>query len=679
MTTPRPEPGTIRRIKASVWRSVLVAMTAAWSLATAAEIRIEGLQSLKEAEVLEILGDRLEYIRSKPPSPARAGDAAFLLENLMRRQGFQNPGVKPVVSGNVIRLVVDEGARLSIGSVAVPGLPKEDQIRLSKLFRLPGQERVLNPAQDPPFREEDVAEGLSLLEADFRSRGYWKAKAAVEKRGITPGTREVSFMIRITPGPLHRLGAPRFDGAPAELLPELRARTGVHVGKVAGTDLLTTLRSEVESVFRSTGFPLETFKMNRILDEGTLTPRFIIQFGKRQRLGVVRVEGAEKTKVDRVTRRFESLRGDWFDAETFDARLKRILATGAFSSVRVETEAKPDGTLDATLQVVEGRARGTTAYGGFGSYEGAILGMKYHDRNFRGNLWNLSTGLEVSSRGLLGELRLSDPWLLDTDTHLGLRLFSVTRGYEGYDKFETGFSAEFSRDDLAENLDASLMLGASWVDVSDNGIPPNELGETTYTHQFIRGHLALDRRDDRVSPTSGYHLGAQLEAGLILGDINSNYVRFDTLAAGYLPVGKKGQINLGARAGMLLPSGGINEFPIDLRLFTGGPDSVRSFRYRELGPRTTSNDPAGGESYWVTNAEYAHSLAGPVKCVGFFDAGDLSALDQGFDFSSPELSVGLGIRLDLPVGPIRFEYGHNLTRDEGEPSGTWHFAIGTAF
>lgn len=649
------------------------------SCAGSAELRVEGLRTLKESEVLELLGDRLEYIRSKPPSPARAGDAAFLLENLMRRQGFQNPDVKPVISGNLIRLVVNEGDRLSIGSVAVPGLPEEDQIRLSKLFRLPGQERVLNPGQEPPFREEDVTEGLSLLEADLRSRGYWKAKAAVEKRGITPGTRELSFMIRITPGPLHHLGEPRFDGAPAELLPELRAKTAVHVGKVAGTDLLTTLRSEVESVFRSTGFPLDTFKMNRILGDGILTPRFIIQFGTRQRLGSVRVTGTEKTKVERITRRFDDLRQDWFDAETFDARLKKLLATGAFSSVRVENQTNSDGTLDATLQMVEGRARGTTAYGGFGSYEGGIFGLKYHDRNFRGNLWNLSTGFEVSSRGLLGEVRLSNPWLLDSDTHLALRLFSVTRGYEGYDKFETGLTAEFSRDDLGEDMDASLMLGSSLVSISENGIPLNELGETSYTHQFIRGTLSFDRRDDPVSPGSGYHLNALLEAGLILGDINSNYVRLDTSAAGYLPVGKKGQINVGARTGMLFPSGGTTEFPIDLRLFTGGADSVRSFRYRELGARTTSNDPAGGESYWVANAEYVHALAGPVKCVGFFDAGSLSALEQGFDLASPELSVGLGIRLDLPVGPIRFEYGHNLTRDEGEPSGTWHFAIGTAF
>ncbi len=44
-----------------------------------------------------------------------------------------------------------------------------------------------------------------------------------------------------------------------------------------------------------------------------------------------------------------------------------------------------------------------------------------------------------------------------------------------------------------------------------------------------------------------------------------------------------------------------------------------------------------------------------------------------------ELAAGLGIRLDLPIGPVRFEYGYNLTRDPGEPAGAFHFAIGAAF
>ncbi|RYD85404.1 MAG: hypothetical protein EOP84_02620, partial [Verrucomicrobiaceae bacterium] len=43
------------------------------------------------------------------------------------------------------------------------------------------------------------------------------------------------------------------------------------------------------------------------------------------------------------------------------------------------------------------------------------------------------------------------------------------------------------------------------------------------------------------------------------------------------------------------------------------------------------------------------------------------------------VAAGLGVRLDLPIGPVRLEYGYNLTRDLKEPKGTLHFAIGTAF
>ncbi len=634
---------------------------------------------MKESEVLDLLGDRLEHVKNKPPNVSRASDAAFLLETLMKRQGFQSPEVQPLISGNTIRLVVEEGPRLSIGSVNVPGFPEEDQVRLSRLFKLPGQERVLRPGQEPPFRESDVAEGLSLLEADFRSRGYWRAEAKVGKRGITPGTAEISFIIRIDPGPLHHLGEPRFDGAPPELMGSLRATTAPHVGKVADTDLLSAIRSEVEGIFRSTGYPLETFKMNRILSGSTLTPRFIIQFGTRRRLGEVIVKGAKITDTSRITARFEDLRGEWFDAQEFDNRLKKVLATGAFSSVRVENTADEAGNLDATLQLTEGRARGASAYGGFGSYEGGILGLKYHDRNLYGKLWNFSAGVEASSRGFLGDIRLSEPWLLDTNTYLGLRLFSVTRSLEGYDKFETGLSAEFSRNDFIEHLDASIILGSSLVNIDSNGIPRDELGETIYTHHYIRADVGYDRRDDPVSPASGYHLNALLEAGFVAGDTNSNYVKFETLGAGYVPVTKKSQVNLGARVGMLFPSTGVADFPIDLRLFTGGADTVRSFRFNELGPRSRSNDPLGGETYWVANAEYVHALFGPMKGVGFIDAGHLSAVNDGFSFESPEIAVGLGLRIDLPVGPIRLEYGHNLTQDAGDPSGVWHFAIGAAF
>ena len=37
-------------------------------LLSAADLRVEGLVSMKEGEVLDLLGDRLIHVRNKPPS-----------------------------------------------------------------------------------------------------------------------------------------------------------------------------------------------------------------------------------------------------------------------------------------------------------------------------------------------------------------------------------------------------------------------------------------------------------------------------------------------------------------------------------------------------------------------------------------------------------------------------------
>jgi outer membrane protein assembly factor BamA len=648
-------------------------------ISQAADVHVEGLHSMKEKEALDLLGDRLVYVKQRPPSASRAADAAFLLENLMLRQGFQKPQVSYAITGNTVRLIVDEGPRLSVGSVAIPGFPDEEQTRLSKLFKIPGQERVLRPGQPIPFREEDVDEGIKVLEGDFNSRGYWDAKAVVEKRAVDPKTGQIAFVIKITAGTQYHVGPPVFEGAPGDLMASLHQKAAPYIGQIADTDHITKLRGDIEKIFRSTGYPLETFSMERLLEGGKLTPHFIIKFGIRRKLGEIRTDGLQRTHEERVLKRFTDLQNQWNDAEKYDAQIKKLLGTGAFASIRTENTVAEDGRLDATLHIEEASARGTSTYGGIGSYEGAVVGFKYHDRNFAGYLWNFSTGVEVSSRGLLGEVRLSDPWVFDTNTYMGLRLFSVSRTFDGYDKFETGLSAEFSRDDLAKHVDASITLGGSLVNITSTGIPRDELGETIYGHYFVRADLGYDRRDDPVSPTKGYHLDTQLEGGLIVGGTTSNYIKLTTLAAEYIPVGKHGQINLAARTGMLFPSTGPQDFPVDLRLFLGGPDDVRSYAFRDLGPHSKTGDPIGGETYWVANAEYVHSLFGPLKGVGFVDVGNLSPLSGGLDFASPQVAMGLGIRIDLPVGPIRLEYGHNMTQDVGQPSGTWHFSIGTAF
>ena len=91
----------------------------------------------------------------------------------------------------------------------------------------------------------------------------------------------------------------------------------------------------------------------------------------------------------------------------------------------------------------------------------------------------------------------------------------------------------------------------------------------------------------------------------------------------YKTIFDKGAVAFGGRAGVIIPSASAADLPIDLRYFLGGGNTVRSFPERELGPEAANGLPRGGQSYWVANAEYIHSIVGPVNGVLSPDAGSL--------------------------------------------------------
>jgi outer membrane protein insertion porin family len=49
------------------------------------------------------------------------------------------------------------------------------------------------------------------------------------------------------------------------------------------------------------------------------------------------------------------------------------------------------------------------------------------------------------------------------------------------------------------------------------------------------------------------------------------------------------------------------------------------------------------------------------------------------DLGDVRTCVGLGLRLDTPVGPLRVDVGYNLNRRPDEPSSVLHVALGHAF
>lgn len=641
-------------------------------------VRIQGMRNKSEAQVLDMMGGRLEHVRSSPASPPLADDSAFILRQLLRKDGYADASVDWKINGrDEVALIVKQGGRLSLGNVIVNGVPEEDAKNYARLYAKPAETRRLFGGESPPFREEDVAIGLSYLHQELNANGYWKAEAELTKRTHDPVTGAVDITIEVRQGLLFHIDRPRVSSVVAEQAEAAAEAAEPFVGRKATTAHVNGMRLAVEQTFIQSGYPDAVIQMSRTLEGGKFIPEFSIVLGERVRLGKLKIEGLERTSSFRIADRFDSMVGEWYDEDAVNLRLREFLGTGAFSSVRVETNHAGEGVIDATLRFDEARAREISLGAGVGSYQGGITRAAYTDRNLFGRLIGLNVGMELSFLGLLGEVRVTNPWLFASDVSGTARAYALIYNREGYTAYESGLDAQL-RWKFGKYHQMELLAGSSLVSLEADGLPSSELGESDYNHSRLRLTQKLDFRDSKVLPKSGWHLEIPLEIGTAMGDETTSYVMGSLSGGWYHQLNRHYDIGIGGELGLLIPSGGGANLPIDLRLFNGGGRSVRSFPERELGPQVKGY-PTGGEAMWNTNFELFRKITNSVSAVAFVDAGALSHEYANIGSADLEIATGLGIRLDLPIGPVRFEYGFNLTRDPGEPAGAFHFAIGAAY
>ena len=91
-----------------------------------------------------------------------------------------------------------------------------------------------------------------------------------------------------------------------------------------------------------------------------------------------------------------------------------------------------------------------------------------------------------------------------------------------------------------------------------------------------------------------------------------------------------------------------------------------------VGPKDVDGNPIGGQSLARFTAEYTYPVVDRVRGAFFYDTGYVNA--GSYDFSPGNISsdVGIGVRLDLPIGPIRLDYGIPIQQGDA-PSKSGHF------
>ena len=101
------------------------------------------------------------------------------------------------------------------------------------------------------------------------------------------------------------------------------------------------------------------------------------------------------------------------------------------------------------------------------------------------------------------------------------------------------------------------------------------------------------------------------------------------------------------------------------RLFLGGSNDLRGFDFRDVGPKDINGEPLGGQTRRAFTIEYTMPIIEKARAAIFYDTGFVNAAPWDFSTQDVVSDVGIGLRLDLPIGPLRIDYGYPLQKQRG--------------
>jgi len=210
-----------------------------------------------------------------------------------------------------------------------------------------------------------------------------------------------------------------------------------------------------------------------------------------------------------------------------------------------------------------------------------------------------------------------------------------------------------------------------------------------------------DYRDNPINASRGsmQAITAELAGGPLKG--TSSFRKLDVVSAWYTPFWRGWVLATRVRAGAIEPTGQAAAFspqaqvdeavarvPLNDRFRTGGVNSIRGYPENSI-PFT------GGLALMQANAELRIPIAGPFGLEVFVDAGNVWARPSyikrrdftprwnGVTLSDNDVRyvIGFGPRINLPIGPLRFDVSWSLRPSPGEARHRPkpQFAIGPSF
>jgi outer membrane protein insertion porin family len=419
---------------------------------------------------------------------------------------------------------------------------------------------------------------------------------------------------------------------------------------------------------------------------------FTIEEGERAFVQRINIIGNTRTKDKVIRREVLIAPGDIYSTTRVETSKKRLDNLGYFS--RVETYPEDTGVpgrKDLTVQVEEKRTGSLNFGAGFSTIDSVVGFVELTQGNFDIMNWPNFTGggqkfrlrIQGGARRKDFVLALTEPWFLDRPLSVGGTLFYNEANFLSsvYDQRNYGLSLT-ARKPITRFLSASLEYRLEEIDIFNVSADVSSviaLDKGAHTKSQITTSFVFDTRDNPFLTRKGQRLvlTPYVTGGFLGGDTQIFGGDFEGSQYFHLPWDMVLLFN--GEIASVDTWGSDDRVRIFDRLFLGGANNLRGFNFRDVGPKDKSGEPIGGQTMARWTVELTFPIIEKVRGAVFTDGGFVEP--KPFNLGGRMASdAGIGLRLDLPVGPIRIDYGFPIqTGGNNSSSGKFNFNVGYQF
>lgn len=569
---------------------------------------------------------------------------------------------------------------------------------------------------DKYFDRSSFDADLKRIQAFYADRGFPDARVQSVDVQMNDQKDAVSITVHVLEGEPVVVDEVRFEGLdelPGWLARRLRRTAPLKEGEPLNRQEFAATREAVVDAFRDRGYPYATVEADEQPGSGGARHKVVVfraTPGQRAMFGPIEIAGNSSVDDNVIRRQLAFQAGDTYRKSLLQESQRRLYNLELFEFANVEPlrlEEHPS-EVPVRVTVAEGKHRRINLGVGYGTEEKARVDARWRHANFFGGARTAGLAARWSSldRGLKADF--SEPYFFKPHLSLGVsgQAWNTREPLYSADTFGGRVTLRHQADARARNT-----WSVTFVDEYQRSAISNEALEDLELRDDLIA-LGLDPRDgtqagaligfeidvtrnttrNLLDARRGYYAALHLEqaGGWLPGSYDFYSAALDLRQ--YTPIRRRAvlasRLQIGSidGIGVGLASEG-SRVPFSRRYFLGGSTSLRGWGRLQVSPLSGSGLPIGGLSMFEVNSELRVATTGKLSLVAFVDAGNVWARSWQFELGNLRAAVGPGVRYDTPIGPVRADFGYQLTPIQGllvdgEPERRhWrvHFSIGQAF